>query len=164
MKKAIFAGSFDPLTLGHIDLICRAEKLFGNVIVAVAQCSSKNVLPVEKRVDIIKASLPDIEVKSFDGMLTDFLKKEGAGILVRGLRTAADYEYEKNLECIYKKFADLEVCYLMSSPQLSCVSSSAVREILRAGGDISGFVDTKAEKMIRDYYSGGFGYANKRID
>ncbi len=160
MKKAVIAGSFDPFTLGHKELYLRARSLFDTVIIGVAACSEKKVLPAQNRVEIIKACLPDAEVVEFDGLLTDFLTEQGADVLVRGIRNTVDFEYERGLEAIYKGFCNVEIVYMTPSLESWFISSSAVRELIKAGGNISRLVDTKAEKLIKKYY-GGFGNENK---
>ena len=156
MKRAVIAGSFDPFTIGHKDLYDRASEIFDEVLIGVAVCSNKKVLDAQKRVEIIKAYLPNAKVKIFDGLLTDFMKNENINYLVRGIRNTIDFEYEKNLDAAYKSINDIEILYMIPPADKMHVSSTIVRELLKAGGDISKLVDTKAENLIRSYYIGGF--------
>lgn len=164
MKRAVIAGSFNPFTLGHKELYDRAKQLFDEVIIAVAEVTDKATLSTQKRMEIIRATIKDAQIKCFDGLLTDFLKAEKADVLVRGIRNTVDFEYEKNLDSVYKTFCDVEIVYLIPSVEKFSFSSTIVRSLLKAGGDISRFVDTKAEKLIRNYYAGGYGIENKPIN
>ena len=142
---AVFAGSFDPITKGHYDIIERAAKLFDYLFVAVSneaggkKCAADGAARlrlVKKAVESIK----NIRVELFDGFLVDYARKVGANILVRGLRNAADFEYEKSLGEVYKsQDPKLEIIYLTPPPSLCHVSSSVVREIAGLGGDVSGY-------------------------
>lgn len=156
MKRAIFAGSFDPFTLGHKDVTLRAAKLFDEVIVAVASDNGKRSCPIDKREEIIAASLRDIaniKIIRFDGLLTELMKKTDAEFLIRGVRTAADYDYERSLMGVYRSlYPKTEFVLLPAKAELSHISSTVVRELVKLNGDISGYVDTKAEKYVIDLY------------
>ena len=115
MKRAVIAGSFDPFTLGHKELYDRAKQIFDEVIIAVAEVTDKNTLPTEKRMEIIRASVDGAQIKCFSGLLTDFLKSEKADVLVRGIRNTMDFEYEKNLDSVFKTFCEVEIVYLIPS-------------------------------------------------
>ncbi len=156
MSKAVFAGSFDPFTLGHKDIVLRSKKIFDEVIVAVALDTGKNSRDIDMRKAIISASLDDVDVKivGFEGLLTDFMKKIGADILVRGVRNAADYDYEKNLMGVYRSLMpELEYVLIPSKSELNHISSTVVRELCKMNAPISAYIETKAEKFVRELYA-----------
>ena len=158
-RISIVAGSFDPLTVGHYDIIERACSLFDKVIVAVANdAGGKNALSGKQRLQLARAALArlsdKIHIELFEGLLVDFVAKVGGGTLVRGLRNSIDFEYEKSLSAIYHSHnPDIEIMYLMSPPTLSHVSSSIIKEILRYGGSIRGYVPKNIEDKVVDLYS-----------
>ena len=156
MKKAIFAGSFDPFTLGHKDIVMRAAQMFDEVVVALASDNGKNSRPIEKREEIISASIEgisNVKVIHFDGLLTDLMSKLEIKFLVRGVRTAADYDYERNLMSVYRsQYPETEFVLIPSKAELSHISSTVVRELVKLDGNLSGYVDTKAEKYVIDLY------------
>ncbi len=156
MRKAVFAGSFDPFTLGHKDIVKRASELFDEVIIAVAEDTGKNSRSLSLRTQIVKASLEDIKnvvIKSFDGLLTRFLSENDCSILVRGVRTASDYDYERSLMGVYRSLKpDMEFILLPAKPELNHISSTVVRELCALDAPLFGYVDTKAEKFIRTLY------------
>jgi pantetheine-phosphate adenylyltransferase len=143
--KAIYPGTFDPITNGHIDIITRASKLFSEVIIAVASSKAKRpYLSLTKRIELIKyalGSLPGITVMGFDMLLIDFVRAQKADIILRGLRAVNDFEYELQLAGMNRKLAkEVETLFLVPSEHLMCISSSLVREIASFGGDVSQFV------------------------
>ena len=146
MKKAVFAGTFDPFTLGHLDILLRATTVFDEIIVAVVDFNDdkKSKFSLEKRIDFVKKSVRDVNgvsVQPFSGFLVDFMKDNGVKTFIRGLRNTVDFEYEKNLLSVYKsQWSDVEGYYLISNPQLTHVSSSIVRQIISLGGNLDGFV------------------------
>ena len=145
MKTAVFPGSFDPVTSGHLDLIKRASKMFDRLILGVLINSSKKpLLTVEERVRLLKEvtkDLKNVEVEAFDGLLVDFVDRCDADVIVRGLRTSNDFEYELPLaQANYKLNESADTIFLATSPEYSYVSSSAVKELMRYNADISGFV------------------------
>ena len=152
-NKAVFAGTFDPFTVGHYELASAASKIFDEIIVAVALSEKQCRFSLEERMEIAKRSvslLKNVTVMSFSGFLTDFMKEVGAKTFIRGLRNTIDFEYEKNLLNAYKSFDnDIEGVYLMPSPALSHVSSSLVREVLSLGGDVSALIKPEAAKLIK---------------
>ncbi|MDD6317375.1 MAG: pantetheine-phosphate adenylyltransferase [Succinatimonas hippei] len=153
---AVFPGTFDPLTLGHIDIIRRAARVFGNVLVAVAASPSKHpLLTLEERVETARRSVENIDgvrVKGFSGMLVDFLKDEGARVLVRGIRTVADYDYEVQLSGMYRVLMpDMEIVMLPTSGDLCFISSTLVRDVIIHDGDISKFVPGPVEEFVRNH-------------
>jgi pantetheine-phosphate adenylyltransferase len=158
MKKAVFAGTFDPFTIGHYDLVKRASSAFDEVIVGVAGNGSnkKCVATVEQRVEIAQLSLsdiPNVVVKSFDGLLTDFASENGAKYLVRGIRNGIDFEYEKNLMAVYQATnPDIEIFYLISQPNFSFVSSSFIKDLKFLNGNIDKYVSEFALDKINKIY------------
>ncbi len=145
MRKAIFPGTFDPITLGHMDLIKRASKLFDEIIVAVAQGSQKTPLfDLDKRVlqcTEALSNIKNIRIIGFSGLLVDLVKKEEASAVVRGLRAVSDFEYEFQLATMNRNmYSDFETVFLTPAEQYSFISSTLVREIAKLGGDISAFV------------------------
>ena len=145
MKIAIYPGTFNPITNGHTDLVERASGLFDKIIVAVGTNTQKgNSLPTKKRVELankVLGHLENVEITSFDGLLTDFVSKKGANIILRGLRTVADFEYEFQLVGMNRVLnPDIETVFLAPAEHLSYISSTLVREIAHLGGDISKFV------------------------
>ena len=137
MSIAVFPGSFDPVTTGHMDLIYRSTRLFDQVIIGILQNIGKTPLfSVKERVEMLEELTKDfdkVRVTSFDGLLVDFVQQEHADVIVRGLRNSQDFQYELPL-----------------APEHSYISSSAVKEILRFGGDISDFVPTLVSQRIQD--------------
>lgn len=155
MKKiAIYPGSFDPITNGHIDLIKRASKLFDTVIIGIAQNSKKAAfLSIDDRVNVTNATLKNmnnIKVLSFDTLLVDFAKTQNAQIILRGLRAVSDFEYEFQLSGMNKHLnPDIETLFMAPAEQYANISSSLVREILSLNGDISNFVPANVENLLK---------------
>ena len=142
---AIYPGTFDPITNGHTDIVQRAGKLFGTVVVAVARSSSKmTAFSVDERVEMAKkalAGLDNVEVCSFNGLMTAFAKERGARFIVRGLRAVSDFEYEFQMSSMNRQlYQGAETVFLTPAEHLSYISSSLVREIAALGGDVSPFV------------------------
>jgi pantetheine-phosphate adenylyltransferase len=142
---AIYPGTFDPITNGHTDIVQRAGKLFGTVVVAVARSSSKTTaFSVDERVTMAKKALAGIdyvEVCSFNGLMTAFAKERGARFIVRGLRAVSDFEYEFQMSSMNRQlYQGAETVFLTPAEHLSYISSSLVREIAALGGDVSPFV------------------------
>lgn len=145
MKIAIYPGSFDPITKGHLDILKTGAGIFDKVIIAVARNSEKNgFLTVDERVQLIKASVNDlenVEVDSFDGLTVHYAEKIGAQVLLRGLRAVSDFEYEMQLSQANSALCpDIKTVFLTTKPKYNFISSSTIREILLNGGDISKFV------------------------
>jgi pantetheine-phosphate adenylyltransferase len=153
-QKAIYPGTFDPVTYGHIDVIKRAVKLFGEVIVAVAKNTSKTPLfSVKERVDFIKKAvkdIPGVTVVSFDGLVVDFASKNKTNIVVRGLRMISDFEYEFQMALTNRKFNDsVETIFLMPSQDYSYVSSKLLKEAASLGAKLSCFVPACVEVALK---------------
>ena len=145
MRVAIYPGSFDPVTLGHYDLIQRAERLVDRLVVAVLHNPAKHcAFSVAERVDFLRellAGVPHVEVTTFHGLLVDYAKQQEARFIVRGVRAFSDFEYEFQMALMNRKLApDLETVFLMPKEEYSVVSSRMVREVGAMGGDISGLV------------------------
>ena len=157
MKRAIYPGSFDPVTFGHIDVIGRALRLFDEVIVAVAPSEGKSPLfPVAERLDLIRASLPGetrLSVKQFDGLLVDFVKAEKAAAVIRGVRAVSDFEFEFQMALMNRRLApDVETIFLMPKEDYSYISSRIVKEVARLGGDVSGVVPAPVAAALRQKF------------
>lgn len=155
MVIAVFPGSFDPVTTGHMDLIRRSAQLFDRLVVGVLMNSAKQpFFSVAERVEMLKElteDIPNVSVKSFDGLLVDFVEQEQAQVIVRGLRTSVDFEYELPLaQANYKLNGKADTVFLATAPEHSFISSSAVKELVRYGGDISMMVPESVKKRIED--------------
>lgn len=155
-QTAIVPGTFDPITLGHLDIIKRASQLFSHVIVAVAASEKKHpVIEIDTRVELAKgaveeAGLENVEVKPFKKMLVDFAHENNAEIIVKGLRTITDFEYEFQQAAFNNQLdPELENLYIMSGPEYMYVSSSIVRELRELGADVSRYVP----KNVLEFYS-----------
>ncbi len=155
MKKvAVFPGSFDPITTGHESIIRRALPLFDKVIVAIGVNSSKQgFFPVEKRktwIEQVFSGEKNIEVKTYKGLTIDFCKQEQAGYILRGLRTSADFEFERVIAQMNRAMNDqIETVFILSTPELSAVNSTVVRDIIRNGGDAGQFVPAAIRKEVK---------------
>lgn len=154
---AIYPGSFDPITYGHLDIITRCSKKFNKVIVAVLNNQSKKVVfSIEDRVAMIKeltSEYPNVQVDNFDGLLIDYAKKKEADVIIRGLRAVSDYEYEMQMSLYNKQlFPEIETMFLVSDTKYSYLSSSIVKEIASYHGDISNFVPPLVEVKINSKY------------
>lgn len=155
MKTVICPGSFDPVTKGHMDIIERASKLFDKVVVAVLNNATKNPsFTIDERIELLKqttAHLDNIEISTFDGLLVDFAKIKGASAVVKGLRAVTDFEYEFQMSMINKKLCpEVETIFLNTSQEYMYLSSSVVKQIAAAGGDISLFVPEEIRDKIVD--------------
>ena len=144
-RIAVYPGTFDPITNGHVDLVLRASPLFEKLVVGVAESPGKSpALPLELRVALARealAGVPNLEVRGFGGLLADFVREVGAGVVLRGLRAVTDFEYEFQLASMNRHLIpEVETLFLTPAEQHSFISSTLVREIARLGGDVSGFV------------------------
>lgn len=144
MKKAVFPGSFDPVTLGHQDIISRALPLFDEIIIAIGiNDAKKYMFSLEQRVQFIKDCFknePKITVKTYSGLTIDYCKDIGADYMLRGLRNPADFEFEKAIAHTNRVLSQIETVFLLTAARTSYISSSIVRDVLRNGGDISRLV------------------------
>ena len=157
MKRAIYPGSFDPLTLGHLDMIERSAKIVDELVIGVLNNSAKNSLfSLDERVSMIKEmteSMPNVTVASFDGLLVDYMKEINATIIVRGLRAVTDFEYELQMAQTNRVLApDVDTVFLTTSLQYSYLSSTIVKEFASYGGDISKFVPARFIDRIYEKY------------
>ena len=157
MKKAIYPGSFDPLTLGHLDIIERSARIVDELVVGVLNNSAKNSLfSLDERVSMLKEitkDMPNVTVASFDGLLVDFMEKIDATIIVRGLRAVTDFEYELQIaQTNHVENPEVETIFLTTSLQYSYLSSTIVKEFASYGGDLSKFVPARFIDRIYDKY------------
>lgn len=158
MKRAIYPGSFDPVTNGHVDIILRSSKIVDKLIVSVLNNSAKKLLfSVEERVSMLKEltkDLPNVEVTSFDGLLVDYMREIDASIIVRGLRAVTDFEYELQIaQTNHIENTDIETIFLTTNLQYSYLSSTIVKEFASYGGDISKFVPEQFVDRIYEKYN-----------
>lgn len=157
MRIAVYPGSFDPITNGHLDIIKRASRIFDKVIVGVLV--NKNKRPefsAEERILLIKTvtdELSNVEVASFDGLLVDFARQYGANVIVKGLRTVDDFEYEFQMALLNRTLdSDCETMFMMTDSKYSYISSSMVKELAGYKGDLTGLVPAKITQYIKDKY------------
>lgn len=155
-KTAVFAGSFDPITLGHESVIRRALPLFDKIIVAIGiNADKKGMFPLETRLEFIRELFkddPKVEVDTYTNLTADYCKTKGARFLLRGLRTAADFEFERIVGHSNKLLEPhLETIFLLTDNAYSYINSSVVRDILKHGGDASGFLPSSVNRMIQHY-------------
>jgi pantetheine-phosphate adenylyltransferase len=154
MRSAIYPGSFDPLTNGHLDVVQRAAKLFDRVVVAVAQNDGKHPLfTLAERVALVKAAvahLPNVEADSFDGLLVDYVASRQAKAIVRGLRAVSDFEFEFQLALMNRKLDEnIETIFMMPKDTYTFLSSRIVKEIAWLGGDVSQFVPPNVQEALK---------------
>ena len=152
---AIYPGSFDPLTNGHVDIIQRGAKLFDRIVVAILLNVEKSPLfTVTERVDIARevfAGNPNVEVDTFDGLLVDYARRKHAGVIVRGLRAISDFEFEMQMALMNRKLnPDVETVFMMPTQPYTYVSSRLVKEVVALGGSVHGLVPESVEKRLRE--------------
>ena len=159
-RIAVYPGTFDPITNGHIDLINRAAPLFERLIIGIAESPGKGpTLPLALRVELAQQAVahhPHIEVRGFDCLLAHFVAEVGGGVLLRGLRAVSDFEYEFQLASMNRHLIpEVETLFLTPAEQFGFISSSLVREISRLGGDVSGFVPAAVAAALEAQWRGG---------
>lgn len=153
MKIALFPGSFDPITIAHVDILKRALPLFDKIVVGIGLNSSKqNFLSAEKREEIVKtvfATTGNVDVQLYEGLTVDFCKRINASYMVRGIRSVGDFEYERAIAQINQTMMpEMETIFILSKPEYSAISSTIVRDILRNNGDVSKFLPQEAIQLL----------------
>ncbi|MFQ5912100.1 MAG: pantetheine-phosphate adenylyltransferase [Nitrospinota bacterium] len=161
-RYAVYPGTFDPFTNGHLDIVARVHGLFERVVVAVANNRSKAPLfTMEERVALIReavSSFPSVEVDSFDGLLVDYATNKGAKVIIRGLRAVSDYEYELQMALMNRRLNDeIETFFMAPSTEFSFLSSGLVKEVALHGGDVSKLVPACVQAVLAEKLSGGPG-------
>lgn len=156
-RIAVYPGSFDPVTLGHLDIIHRAAKQFDKLIVAVLNNAKKNPLfTVDERKELlyqVTANIPNVEVGNFNDLLINYMKTLNAGVIIRGLRAMSDFEYELQLASTNRKLSDdVETFFVMTNPQYSYLSSSIVKEIARFHGPVTDLVPSQVEEALKQKF------------
>ncbi|HRW11969.1 MAG TPA: pantetheine-phosphate adenylyltransferase [Syntrophomonas sp.] len=155
MAIAVYPGSFDPVTMGHIDILERTSRIFDKIVVAVVHNVTKQALfTLDERVELIKNSvqhLPNVEVECFNGLLADFLKSKDATVIIRGLRSITDFEYESHMSMMNKNLLpDIDTVFIMSNPCYIFVSSSGIKEAALLGGSVCGLVPKAVEIGLKE--------------
>ncbi|WP_420237330.1 pantetheine-phosphate adenylyltransferase [Telmatobacter bradus] len=158
--KAIFPGSFDPPTNGHVDLIHRGSLLFSELTVAILKNPSKNpMFSIEERVEMLRevtAGMENVHVDSFDGLMVDFARQQGATAVLRGIRAISDYEYEFQMALMNRRLApEIETVFLQPAGRYSFLSSRMLKEVASLGGDVTGLVPPNVFKRLRARLNGG---------
>lgn len=160
-RTAICPGSFDPPTLGHVDVIRRAARMFDHVVVAVVRAPQHKAQPLftaDERIELLEdalADVPNVRVRAFTKLIVDVAREEGASVLVKGLRAVSDFEWEFQMAHLNAELApELETCFVMSYPDWSFVSSSGVREVAAFGGDVSKYVTPRVAAALADKFPG----------
>ncbi len=159
MSRAIYPGSFDPVTLGHLDIIKRSARIFDEVIVGILNNPQKSPLfSVQERVKILEevtADLPNVKIDTFSGMLVDYAKEHDINVSIRGLRSVSDFEYETQIAQYNDRLSggELETIFLVTSPEYSYISSSGVKEVAGFHGDVSPYLPANVAKLVADKYN-----------
>lgn len=159
-RTVIYPGTFDPITLGHMDLVERVLSLFDTVIVAVAASARKSpAFPLQKRIELARSSLaghPSVRVCGFEGLLIEFARTQGANVILRGLRAVSDFEYEFQLAAMNRRMEpSIETVFMAPGEQFAFLSATMVREIAELGGDFSSFVDPIVHKALLQKFARG---------
>lgn len=157
LVKAVYPGTFDPITNGHIDIIMRSLKAFDHIIVGIGPNPAKTTLfSSEERISMVTGSLlsiPNVSVEAFDGLLVDFAKKHNARVIIRGLRAISDFEYEFQMALMNRKLdSDIETVFLMPSEEYSYLTSSIIKVVGSFGGDISSLIPIVAQEMLNNKF------------
>ena len=157
MRRAIYPGSFDPVTLGHLDVIARARAIFSEVIVAVASNEPKGpVFTADERAALIRGSLPDmngVRVETFDGLLVEFARQQETFVVIRGLRAISDFEFEFQMALMNRRLdPKLETIFLTPQEEFTFLSSRIVKEVARLGGDVNAFVPPPVAAALKDKF------------
>ncbi len=158
--KAIYPGTFDPITMGHVDVVERASRIFDEIIVAVARPRHKTALfSFEERIHLARESLKhlnNVVVKGFDGLMVEFAKREGVKVVIRGIRAVSDFDYEFKIAWMNRKLCpELETIFLMPSEEYSFLASSLVKEVALLGGDVSGMVPEVVQRALFEKIGNG---------
>ncbi len=157
--NAVFPGSFDPITNGHLDVLERASRIFERVTVTVmhnARKTGNHLFTLDERLSILReatAHLPNVQVDSFSGLLVDYMHRSEHGIIVRGLRAVSDYEYELQIAHLNREIGGVETVFIMAAAYLSYVSSSSVKEIASYGGPLESMVPPASARALREKYA-----------
>lgn len=156
-KIAIYPGTFDPITNGHIDLIRRSLKIFDEIIIAVALSQKKEPLfTVDERIELINESIKDLNgarVETFDNLLVDYTKSRNGIAIIRGLRAVSDFEYELQMALMNRRLdADIETVFMMPSEEYTFLSSTIIKEVASFGGDVKGLVPEAVEKALKENF------------
>lgn len=158
MVRAIYPGTFDPPTMGHVDMVERTSRMFEEVIVAVVRQTSKHLMfSTEERVQMFSdalAHVPNVRVTGYEGLTVKFAKEQGAGVIVRGLRIGSDFEYEREMALLNRDIGNVETVCLLSSLEFQYVSSSRVKEIAALGADVSRMVPENVHAPLLDRLKG----------
>ncbi|MFQ5574294.1 MAG: pantetheine-phosphate adenylyltransferase [Terriglobia bacterium] len=157
MAVSVYPGSFDPVTAGHIDIIRRARHLYDEVVIGVAEKPPKvPFFSLEERLDFLRESLASeegVRVETFGGLAVEFCRKQGAQVIVRGLRAVSDFEHEFQMAQLNRRLAaDVETVFIMASPDASYLSSSIIKEIARFGGPVSGLVPDQVDRVLSEKF------------
>lgn len=168
MRVAVYPGTFDPITNGHLDILERSVALFDRVVISIAEENYKNTLfTLEERKHFVEQAckhLPNIGVETFDGLLVDFVQESKAQAIVRGLRAISDFEYEFQLAMMNKKLVqDIETVFLMSASKYSFISSSIIKQVALLGGSITGMVPIEVEEALKEKYLAQAGKGEAEI-
>jgi pantetheine-phosphate adenylyltransferase len=155
---AVYPGTFDPITNGHLDILSRGGKMFDRIIVAILRNPDKDPLfTLDERVEILKSVVsrwPTVQVESFDGLLVDFARSRGAGVIVRGLRALSDFEYEFQMTLMNQRLEPgIQTVFMMPSEAYSYVSSRLVKEVARLGGDVTGLVPPEVVSRLKKRFA-----------
>lgn len=158
MVKAIYPGTFDPVTSGHVDLVERAAKMFDQVLVGVVKRTSKNVMfTLEERVAMFEEAInhvPNVQVSAYQGLTVEFAKQQGASVIVRGLRIGSDFDYEREMALMNRDIGNVETACLLSSLEYQYVSSSRVKEIAALGADVSRLIPANVRAPLSEKIRG----------